>query len=321
MNSPKPTNERGAVLLTTLLLMTVMAAIMIAIVEDIRYSTRRTMNIQAAEQLAWLERGGEDFAQTWLQNTQSKTQLELAQIIRDDDAVVLPLEQGTMSLQIRDARNCFNINQLADSKTKDITRERFSLFLRLLEFDTLEADILSASIQDWVDADSVPNSGGAEGPSYANLKPAYHAANTLMVDISELREVQGMEETVYRRLRPFVCAGSDMKPNRININTLSSEQAPLLALLFGGLDGYSTAQSVIIQRPLSGYESVDALWNLQSVQDLELKGAGKSLADTRTDRVEVDIFVKLNDQSRARKIVYTFAGAAGVELVSRRLVD
>lgn len=321
MSVHQKNQERGAVLLTTLLLMAVMAAIMVAIVDDIRYSTRRTLTVQAAEQAAWYERGAESYARIWLQNIQSDTQENLAHIIRAQEPIVLPVDNGQIGFQIRDGRNCYNVNQLANAKTKGVTREQFALFLRLLEFDSFDAENLAASIQDWVDFDSVPNTGGAEGLSYGNAKPAYHTANVPMVDISELREVQGVDEAVYQRLHPFVCIGSDTQANHINVNTLTAEQAPLLALLFGSVEALSTAQSVILQRPQNGYADIEDVWNLQNVQDLKLKGAGKALADTRTDRVELRLYVQLDGQTRARNIVFNIDDTTGVELVSRRLVD
>ena len=40
-------HERGTVLLTTLLIMTVMAAITVALMEDIRFAVKRTINVHA----------------------------------------------------------------------------------------------------------------------------------------------------------------------------------------------------------------------------------------------------------------------------------
>lgn len=313
----RPSNETGAVLLTTLLLMALMAAITIAIVDDIRFSIRRTISVQSAEQLAWFERGGEDFAKVWLKNVHSDTQSELGEFIRADNPVIFPIDQGVLNIRIQDARNCYNVNQLANPKTKKASRQQFSQFLQLLEFDVTDAEILAASIQDWVDADTIPNSGGAEGLSYANLTPAYHAADTLMVDISELRAVQGIDENIYQRLLPFVCVGTDTKQNRMNVNTLSLEQAPLLALLFGTQDGLNTAQTVIAERPLAGYDNVEQIWSLPVVVDLDQKGVGKDMTDTRTDRVKLDIYIQYQDQSRARQVVFNL-GSTGVKLVSRR---
>ena len=70
----------------------------------------------------------------------------------------------------------------------------------------------------------------------------YRTGNTLFADAGELRAVAGMSPALYRRLRPWLCAlpTSDLSP--INLNTLSPEQAPLLAMLAPGQLGVERAR-------------------------------------------------------------------------------
>jgi len=315
----KKSNERGAVLLTTLLLMTVMAAITVAIVDDIRLSIKRTMSIQAAEQLDWYMRGGEEFAGNWLQpNLSAERQPILSSYVKSGQAVVLPIEGGEISFSVRDGRNCYNLNQLSEPKTARITRAKFIKLLQLLEFDDFEAETIAASVQDWIDRDTAPTRGGAEDLTYTNLNPPYHPANTLMTDITELRAVQGITEDVYQRLTPFVCARQNEKAGKVNLNTLLPEQAPLLALEFGADDSLRAAQAVIAQRPVTGYEDIDTVWALEPVADLDLKGAGKDMVSLITDQVVVDIRVSFDGQVRAQSVLFSADGTVGAELISRR---
>ena len=108
--------------------------------------------------------------------------------------------------------------------------------------------------------------------AYANLQPPYQTPNQLMVDISELREIQGIDEETYQQMAEFVCVGVDDQPNRLNLNTLTLEQAPLLAIVLGDRDSLQAAQTVINERPESGYSSVNQVWELPVIEDLELKG-------------------------------------------------
>ena len=319
--TPRSPNERGAVLLTTMLLMTIMAALTVAIMDDIRLSIKRTISIEASEQLDWYMRGGEDFAGSWLQtNLAGQRQAVLATYIKTQQAITLPLEDGTLSAQLSDGRNCYNLNQLAAPKTARPERERFTQFLRYLEFDNLEAEVIAASVQDWVDSNTAPTQGGAEDLYYTNLTPPYHPANTLMVDVSELRAVQGISEDTYQRLLPFVCAGQDDKAGKINLNTLSYEQAPLLALVFGSDEGLRAAQAVIAQRPELGYEDIETIWAIEVVEELELKGAGKDMVSLITDQIYVDIRVTSGGQTRAQRVLFATSGGAGAELISRRIL-
>ena len=311
-------NERGAVLLTTLLLMAVMAAITIAIVDDIRFSITRAGNVQTAEQLSWYERGGEDFAAAWLTSTLTKDQRQLSLFIAEGQGIDFPIDGGAISFIARDGNNCYNVNHLAEEEAGVRTVKQFSRFLKFIEFDNFEADTLAAAIQDWVDANGVPGQGGAEDFAYLSKVPAHHAANTLMVDITELRAIQGIDEDIYQRLKPFLCVGTDAKMSRINLNTLTLKQAPLLALVLGSEGGLEAAEAVIAQRPAAGYDSIDQVWNFDVVSDLELKGAGKDMVSVTTDKIALDIRVAYQEQVRVHTVLFSLGGADGVRLISRR---
>jgi len=316
-------NERGAVLLTTLLLMTVMAALAVAIMDDIRFSVKRAILVQTSEQMDWFILGAESFAANWLTQNTEGNQIVLNQFILAGAPISLPLDaeqpDGVININIQDGRNCYNVNRLADLKTVKQSRQELTSLLSFMDFDNFEAISISARIQDWVDADIVPLQGGAEDFTYSNKSPPYHAANTMMVDISELRSIEGINEEIYRRLQPFLCARPDKKPNKINVNSLSEMQWPLLATVFGHSDASrKTAQAVIAQRPVAGYESIDAVWALPIVLDLKLKGAGKDMTAIKTDLVNLDIQVNLADQTRRQSVSYVLGTIDGAVLLARR---
>ncbi|PHS36753.1 MAG: hypothetical protein COA91_11945 [Robiginitomaculum sp.] len=328
-------NERGAVLLTTLLLMTVMAGLAVAIMDDIRFSVNRAVGVQNAAQADWYMRGGEAFAENWLNSLNSPNsnvadnQAGFAQIVLAQQPIVFPfgegqdVDSGDLGIVVSDGRNCFNVNQLANSKTNKITRGLLADLLTFLQFDTLQAESFAASIQDWVDGDIIPEQGGAEDLTYTAKNPPYHAANTLMMDITELRAIEGITEDIYVRMQPFLCASADMKANKINLNTLHPEQWPLLAILFDRDEGeddeeVQVAKAVIAQRPLAGYETVGAVWALPVVADLELRGAGQDMTDVKTDLVNLEIIVRRGEQTRRQQASFSLSGEAGARLLSRR---
>ncbi|MBL4869494.1 MAG: type II secretion system minor pseudopilin GspK [Robiginitomaculum sp.] len=312
-------NERGAVLLTTLLLMTIMAAITVSIVDNIRFSIRRTANLQMQAQLDWYARGGEAFSQNLLK-TYSGQQSKLAQMIVAQVPVEFPFEDGGIRILIHDANNCFNLNTLADEKNAQQNRKNFERLLGVLDFDASDATKLSSSIQDWVDTDNIPGPAGAESLEYSNISPPYKAANRLMIDVSELRAIAGISEVIYQRLAPFVCSYDNTDLPRLNLNTLKPEQAPLLANVLGGAEGLVAAKEVIAGRPLAGYGSVDQVWNMQSIQDLELKGSGKGQVTVTSDMVRLDIIVQYQDQVRKQVSTFEIGGVNDARLVSRRRV-
>ena len=315
--SPKP-KERGAVLITTLLLMSVMAVITISIMDDIRFSIKRALSTQTAEQLSWYSRGGEDYAKSWLGSQLSEKQQKLRTAIILGVPAVFPLDEGELQIRVKDGRHCFNVNALALEENKSESKRQLTLLLNFLEFDGTESVTLASRIQDWVDADSVPGQNGAEDYIYTALTPAYRAANTIMADITELREIQGVDEETFRMLRPFLCALPNTEFSKINVNTLRAEQAPLLGIVYGSKDGLRVAEEVIADRPLAGYDSVDEIWKHKAVEDLELKGAGKDLVTSTTDRIDLQIDIKFGDQQRSTLTRFALGEGTNVQLVSRR---
>ncbi len=314
----KANGEKGAVLLTTLLLMTVMAAITIAIIDDINLSIKRTRAIQSTAQIDWYVRGGESFMQTWLQvNSVDEKQAELARYINANEAIAYPLDNGALTAQIGDGQNCFNLNQLASPTTGQSAQEHFTRLLRLLDFDSFAAETIVASVQDWVDSDNVPLPNGAEGLVYMGYTPPYHAANTFMVDITELRAVQGVTQGIYTRLSPFVCARNHDKPNLININTLNWDRAALLAIVFNHDNALRAAQGVIAARPELGYSNIEDIWAQEPVARLNLKGIGTDMVSLTTDQIVVDIKVSMGGKIRINRTLFEMRNGR-VNLISRR---
>ena len=323
-------SERGAVLLTTLLLMTVMATLAVAIMDDIRFALKRAVSVQTSEQLEWYMRGAEDFAESWLQDNALNNAAVLAQTIIAGETIIFPLGNAegeigdAISIQITDGRNCYNVNSLADPKIKEQTLLEFTRLLEYMDFDNFEASTHASRIQDWVDADLVPSLDGAEDNTYTNRVPPHHGANRLMVDITELRAIEGIDEDVFQRMQPLLCATKDMKSNKINLNSLDKDAWPLLANIIGRQreDGHKAAQdaakAVIALRPAAGYDSAEAVWALPIIAELELKGAGIKMVAVKTDLVNLHIQVNLAAQARRRSAQFGLETSQGVKLISRR---
>ncbi|NNC38121.1 MAG: type II secretion system minor pseudopilin GspK [Hyphomonadaceae bacterium] len=312
------TSERGAVLITTLLLMSVMAVITVTIMDDIRFSIKRAASTQTAEQLAWYSRGGEDYARNWLGTQIDSDQKQLRKIILLQEPAIFPIEQGELQIRARDGRNCFNLNALAHPETGDEARQKLARLLTFLELGDAEAEMIAAGVRDWVDADSVPLQGGAEDFTYSRLEPAYRAANTPLADISELREINGIDEEIYQSIRPYVCVMRDTEQNLININTATLEDAAVIGALFGNADGFAAAQEVIADRPLAGYDNIEMIEDKDVVKDLEGNGAFGNLLQLKTDRIDLQIDILLGDQVRGYIAGFEIGDTSKVKLVSRR---
>jgi len=120
--------ENGTVLLTTLLIMAVMAALTVALMDDIRLAVKRTVNVQAYAQADWQAQGAEDFVKAYLQNDFQKLEpAAQAVLLQTRTPLVLPTPDGMISLTLKDASHCFNLNLLvsADGKENGQARLQF----------------------------------------------------------------------------------------------------------------------------------------------------------------------------------------------------
>ena len=143
----------------------------------------------------------------------------------------MPVEGGELVGYIEDQQGLFNVNNLVKGgKVNPVQVGHFQRLLSMLDLPPA----LAYALVDWIDADSEPQPGGAEDDTYLALQPPYLAANRPLIDLSELALVQGFDDNVRGRLRPFVSALPAF--TAVNVNTAPPEV--LAAVIDGlGLDG------------------------------------------------------------------------------------
>ncbi len=242
--------EQGAVLLTTLLVMSLMAALAVAIMDDIRFAVKRSANMQAYAQVDWYRTAAEDFAANYIEEV--GRQLDdngLNAALRTGEPVIFPIEGGMMAFDFRDGTNCFALSSLADQGGQD----QFRRLLENLGWPRTDAQNLTQIAKDWQDADSTTSPGGAEDFVYLGLAQPYRAANASFSSVAELRALQGLNEEAYQSLRPYVCAGEDGRKTAININTIEPYHLPLLAAVLGE-DGPAISEQCLSTRPSGGFD-------------------------------------------------------------------
>jgi general secretion pathway protein K len=268
--TPKP-SERGAALLTVLLIVAIMAVLAASALERLKLATHLTSNGAAIEQARAYAFAAETVARyrigDLIQRDASRTTLEGDWAGKPTN---FPIDGGLATARIDDGGNCFNLNSLVEQQQDGVLIARplgitqFARLMTLVEVPGRDAAAIAAAAADWIDTDTVPQPGGAEDLAYANAGWGKRTANTLMADPGELRVVAGMTPAIYSRLRPFICALPVTDLTNININTLRLGQAPLLAMLLPGLD-VSRAANAIDARPLRGWDSTATFWNLPSL--------------------------------------------------------
>jgi general secretion pathway protein K len=209
--------SRGIALLTTLLVVSIASIIAVSLIKRQWIDIRKTQNTQRIEQ-SWLYAQA---VEAWALG-RLYADLDGSEVDSESDGWGNPIEptdieNGQISAAITDCQSRFNINNLlAPGEAGKKHQEKFKRLLIVLELP----ESLLDSLLDWIDEDNnIRYPGGAEDNHYMSKPKPYRAANQEMVNISELKLVEGFSEEVYQKLKPYVSALPGVQ--NINVNTAS----------------------------------------------------------------------------------------------------
>ena len=269
-------DERGAALLSVLLLVAVMAVIAATALDRLTLATRIAGSVATVDQGRAFSLAAEQIALRRVADIVGRDATRLTAdggwLGRD---TVLPLPGGEGRARLTDASNCFNLNALVAETAPGRLSQRagavaqFTELMVLTGIDRGEALGIAGAAADWIDSDGNEGPLGAEDGVYRSMQPAYLPANRQMAHVSELRAVRGVTPKIYARLKPWICVLPVTDPVRINVNTLAPEQAPLVAMLMPGEISLADARAALAARPVGGYGSSMRFWEARSLERLD----------------------------------------------------
>jgi len=293
---PPGRGERGAALLTVLLMVAVIAVLAAVALEKLRLSTRLAANAAAVDQ-------GRSFAQA--AETMALIRID-AILARAPQRVTLaggwsgrpfalPLPGGVATARVTDGGNCFNLNglvtQVGPGTYASDPAQRL-VFVRLLRATGAPAQVaeqVAGGAADWIDTDDAPQPSGAEDAAYLANRTPYRTAGGLMADPSELRAVAGVTPEIYRAVRPFLCTLPVAGISLLNVNTLAPEQAPLVTMLFPDTLGVEAARQMIRRRPIQGYAGGGEFLAIPAASGITPDVPNMLAATTRWFALSVDV--------------------------------
>lgn len=303
--------ERGAALLTVLLLVAVIAVLAATALEKLRLATRLAGNGVAIEQSRGYALAAETMATTRIDSLLS-TARERVTLAGGwaGKPFRLPVPGGVATATVVDGGNCFNVNGLvveADGvRTASTTAvTQFARLMKLVGIPGQAASSIAPAAADWIDSDTVALPQGAEDNDYRGGPNGYRTANALISDVSELRAVKGMTPAYYARIRPWLCAQPVAKPSQININTLLPEQAVLVAMLLPDTLTVDRARALLLERPQQGFASAYEFWKLPARSGITPDPAAATQIAVTTRWFALKVEVELG----------------GTELIQNALVD
>lgn len=291
-------SERGAALLTVLLLVAVIAVLAGTALEKLRLSTRIGSNAVALDQARAFAQAAEILAVAKVSDLLARdpSRVTLAGGW-SDKPFPLPIPGGIATARVSDGGNCFNLNSLVVETGPGVyaayspARRQFARLIRLVGAPTASPEGIAAATADWIDSDNAPVEQGSEDASYTGYRPA----DTLMVDPSELRAVAGVTAAVYARLRPWVCTLPKAEPSKINVNTLLPEQAALFAMLLPDTLSVEGARQMLLRRPPQGFASTSEFWKLPALSAITAGPDAEAQTSVTTKWFALRVDVTLGD--------------------------
>ncbi|MEM7728391.1 MAG: type II secretion system minor pseudopilin GspK [Pseudomonadota bacterium] len=308
--------EEGTVLLSTLLVLSLMSAVALALLSTLRLSVARAAELDAIAQADLYAQGAQDFVQSQLDQIAGTDPVLLNARLRESEVVLLPFENGQIALTLSDGTHCLRLSALSGSNGVGLSAGelRLAALVEAVGADAIRARRVAAAATDWVDRDGQPRPDGAEDGAYMARRPvAYRTANVPMQSVTELRAVEGMDETLFRELLPHVCIGRPGVTSRFNINSAQARHAPVLAaLLGGGRDAERIATELIAARPADGY-SKESLAVAPVLEGYENAAFDPGAITFSPQRVVAEVAVRFGPVERLRLLAYETQDGEGLD--------
>jgi general secretion pathway protein K len=305
-------DERGIALLLTLLVLTLLVALILEFDVEARREYRDAAAFRDNFKATVLARAAVQAARGVLQQDFIKDKQTGQFFDAPTDIWAFPISNyaigdGVLSAQIEDERGKLNLNDLAAGGDPIAKKTKVLRFKRLFELVQINPDLVDA-IVDWVDQDEVPEASGAEGPYYQTLRPSYRAANAPLQTLLELRLIKGITPDLIEKLSKVVTVYPQEGESRVNVNT-----ADLLVLQ--ALDPRITqgvASDIIQARPFKTIQDLDRVSSFEAVgKELRLQ----NLYDIKSDLFLARLVVSVNEVTRNGTVVLQRNASTGTSSV------
>ncbi len=244
-----PRTQRGAALITAMLIVAIAVSVSAALVARQELDIRRSGNLLHEGQATLYWRGVENWAAQILGRDAEDTEFDHPGQAWGQTPPAMPVDGGAIEGRLIDMHGFFNLNSLLDPGGEP-NEAAVEVFQRLLINLGLSDDIAIA-VLDWLDRDQQPRfPGGAEDNHYLGQDTPYRTADRLMHSVTELRLVAGVDREAWALLRPHVAA----LPGNTAIN-VNSAGVDVLAALADNLDP-GQLERLVEKRENEAYESV-----------------------------------------------------------------
>ena len=248
---------KGAALIMALFVTAIIASVSAGLFSMVSTNLENEKNMISEQQAILTTLSLESFTKKYLNNKENRNNIVLAaNNFSQKSPINLPLERGNLEANIVDMGQCFNLNSLISiSATGEETAnqenlEFFKNLMKSLFIQDQKIEEISPAVVDWLDKDFFPDSYlGVEDDYYRNEKPSRLTSNQSFFDITELRDVKGMTEEIFQKLKPYICAFNSVE-TKININSLNPFYPNILVALSSNTLSDLEARNILNSKPL-----------------------------------------------------------------------
>ena len=294
---------KGAALIMALFVTAIIASVSAGLFSMVSTNLENEKNMISEQQAILTTLSLESFTKKYLNNKENRNNIVLAaNNFSQKSPINLPLERGNLEANIVDMGQCFNLNSLISiSATGEETAnqenlEFFKNLMKSLFIQDQKIEEISPAVIDWLDKDFFPDSYlGVEDDYYRNEKPSRLTSNQFFFDITELRDVKGMTEVIFQKLKPYICAFNSVE-TKININSLNPFYPNILVALSSNTLSDLEARNILNSKPLGGYSSVSDFLNQQEIKTTFSSKFSKSNLTLETKYFILNTNIKIDDK-------------------------
>jgi general secretion pathway protein K len=293
-------DERGIALLLTLLVLTLLVALILEFDAEARREYRDAAAFRDNFKATVLARAAVQAARGTLQQDFLKDKQTGQSFDALTDLWALPIRDyaigdGLLTAQIEDERGKLNLNDLAAVGELEAKKKKVARVKRLFELVQINPDLVDA-IVDWVDQNETPEPAGAESLYYQTLRPSYRAANAPLQTLLELRLIKGMTPEIIQKLSKLVTVYPSEGESRVNMNTAN----PLVLQALDSRITQGIAGDIVQGRP---FKTIQELDRVSSFEDIGKELRQQNLYDVKSNQFLARMTVKVNEMTRNAIVV------------------
>jgi general secretion pathway protein K len=293
-------DERGIALLLTLLVLTILVALILEFDAEARREYRDAAAFRDNFKATVLARASVQAARGVLQQDFVKDGQTGQFFDALTDLWALPIKNytigdGLLTAQIEDERGKLNLNDLAVGGNPLAKNTKVRQIKRLFELIQINPDVVDA-IVDWVDDNEVSEPAGAESPYYQTLRPSYRAANAPLQTLLDVRLIKGMTPQIIEKLSKLITVYPQDGQSKVNLNTAHP-------LVIQSLDDRITpgmALAIVQARPFKAIADLDRVSSFEAIAK-ELRQ--RDVYDVKSNMFLARMTVSVNEITKNATVV------------------